>query len=76
MNFLILLFVRFYQFFSQNIQPHVPFLLKSECRYSPTCSEYMLQAVKKHGSWKGLTLGIKRIFRCNPFSNGGYDPVP
>lgn len=46
------------------------------CRYYPTCSEYALIALKKHGSIKGTFLIAKRIFRCNPFHKGGYDPVP
>jgi len=50
-------------------------LLPSACRYYPTCSEYMLQAVEKHGAIKGVWLGIKRLGRCHPFHEGGYDPV-
>jgi len=50
--------------------------LPSSCRYYPTCSEYMYQAVCKHGVLRGLGLGIFRLLRCNPFVNGGYDPVP
>lgn len=46
------------------------------CRYYPTCSQYALEAIKKHGPVKGLYLAIKRILRCNPFHKGGYDPVP
>ena len=46
-----------------------------ECKYYPTCSEYMKQAIEKYGAGKGFYLGIKRIFRCNPFSKGGYDPL-
>lgn len=46
------------------------------CRFYPTCSEYMKQAVKKYGILKGGWLGIKRICRCHPFNEGGYDPVP
>jgi hypothetical protein len=46
-----------------------------DCKYYPTCSEYMLQAVEKYGVLKGVFLGIKRILRCNPFSKGGYDPL-
>lgn len=46
-----------------------------ECKYYPTCSEYMKQAIEKYGALKGTFLGIKRIFRCNPFSKGGYDPL-
>lgn len=45
------------------------------CRYQPTCSEYMEQALKRYG-WRGLTMGIKRIGRCHPLAAGGHDPVP
>ena len=45
------------------------------CKYRPTCSEYALQAVEKHGAIKGSFMAIWRILRCNPFSKGGYDPV-
>jgi len=45
------------------------------CRFRPTCSEYMIQAVQTHGLLRGLRLGLWRILRCNPFSRGGYDPV-
>jgi putative membrane protein insertion efficiency factor len=46
------------------------------CRFTPTCSEYTYESVKKYGIMKGLLLGSKRIARCNPLSKGGYDPVP
>ena len=46
------------------------------CKFYPTCSEYTKQAINKYGVLKGCTLGLKRIIRCNPFSKGGYDPVP
>jgi len=46
------------------------------CKYYPTCSEYTMQAIQKYGSIKGVYYGAKRIIRCNPFSKGGYDPVP
>ncbi len=45
------------------------------CKFYPSCSEYMLEAIEEYGSLKGGWLGIKRILRCNPFSKGGYDPV-
>lgn len=53
----------------------VPLFSHSFCRYTPTCSQYTLEAVKKYGSVKGLWLGFKRILRCTPFSKGGYDPL-
>ncbi|HID95659.1 MAG TPA: membrane protein insertion efficiency factor YidD, partial [Candidatus Latescibacteria bacterium] len=46
------------------------------CRFYPTCSVYAVEAVERYGSWKGLLLTIKRIGRCHPYSQGGYDPVP
>lgn len=50
-------------------------LLPSACRFSPTCSEYMLQAIQKHGAARGVWMGIRRLLRCHPFHAGGYDPV-
>ncbi len=46
------------------------------CRFTPTCSNYMIEALRVHGPLKGLALGLWRILRCNPFSRGGDDPVP
>ena len=50
-------------------------LLPPRCRYSPTCSEYGLQAIKKHGAWRGGKLTIKRVFSCHPWGGEGHDPV-
>ena len=52
------------------------FLTGKVCRFSPTCSEYTYQAIVKYGTLKGLFLGLKRVFRCHPWSIGGLDPVP
>ncbi len=46
------------------------------CRFTPTCSQYALEAIRVHGAFKGSALALWRILRCNPFSKGGYDPVP
>lgn len=46
------------------------------CRFTPSCSEYMIEALQVHGVWKGSWLGLKRILRCHPFGAKGYDPVP
>lgn len=51
-------------------------LLIGSCRFSPTCSEYFLQAVREWGALRGSWLGIRRLLRCHPFSAGGLDPVP
>lgn len=50
--------------------------LPPACRFEPTCSEYMLEAVEKRGVARGLLLGLKRLSRCHPFCAGGFDPVP
>ncbi len=59
--------IKIYQFFSK-YTPKV-------CRFYPTCSNYMIEAVEKFGLVRGVLLGVKRILRCHPFSSGGYDPV-
>lgn len=50
-------------------------LLPSACRFHPTCSEYMLEAVDRYGVLRGVGLGMKRLLRCHPFCEGGFDPV-
>jgi len=49
--------------------------LPSACRYHPTCSEYMLEAIEKHGVARGVWMGTRRLLRCHPFHEGGFDPV-
>jgi uncharacterized protein len=66
---MILLAIKCYKHF---ISP----LLPRACRFEPTCSVYMYQAIKRKGLWKGFLLGAKRLLRCNPFCAGGFDPVP
>lgn len=65
---IIVLLIRGYQIFISPIMP-------GKCRFYPTCSTYFIQAVEKYGPFKGSLLGIKRILKCHPFHEGGYDPL-
>ena len=69
--------IRFYQklSFFQSDFAKMFFLTDSVCRFSPTCSEYTYEAIKKYGSFSGSMLGLKRIVRCHPWAEGGFDPV-
>lgn len=64
-----LLLIKLYRKF---ISPYLP----NSCRYTPTCSQYAIEALEKHGLFKGGWLAFKRILRCNPWGGSGYDPVP
>lgn len=57
-------------------QRHLSPKLGASCKYLPTCSQYAIEAVERHGVVRGSLMAIWRIIRCNPFSRGGYDPVP
>ena len=69
MQRLLLLLVRCYQY---AISPMLP----PRCRYTPTCSQYAVEALQKHGALKGGWLAAKRIGRCHPWGGSGHDPVP
>jgi uncharacterized protein len=68
-KFLFLGIVRFYQY---AISPYTP----ASCRYTPTCSQYAVEAIQKYGPFKGGWLALRRIFRCHPWGGHGFDPVP
>ena len=61
--------IRFYQKYISPLKPPT-------CRFTPTCSQYAIEAIRKHGPFKGLALAVWRILRCNPWGGSGYDPVP
>lgn len=69
LSFPLVLLVRFYQICISPLKPPT-------CRFTPTCSAYAIEALKKHGPIKGLYLAVKRILRCHPWGGSGYDPVP
>lgn len=60
------------KFYKREISPFLP----NACKYTPTCSEYAMEAIEVHGAFRGSLLAAWRLLRCNPFSRGGYDPVP
>ena len=67
--FPLILLVRFYQLCISPLKP-------PSCRFTPTCSQYAIEALRKHGPIKGVYLTVKRLLRCHPFGGSGYDPVP
>ncbi|MGL4908935.1 MAG: membrane protein insertion efficiency factor YidD [Bacteroidales bacterium] len=69
---LSLLFIFIVRIYKALISPILP----SACRYTPTCSEYAMKALKQYGFFLGILLTLKRVFSCNPFGGYGYDPVP
>jgi putative membrane protein insertion efficiency factor len=69
-RWILLSLIRFYQ---KVISPGLP---ANTCRFYPSCSHYGYQAIYKHGALKGFFLAVWRVFRCNPFNPGGYDPIP
>lgn len=71
-SFVSYLLIEGVTFYKKAISPWLPVA----CRYKPTCSEYMIEAIQKHGAWHGVILGLKRIGRCHPWGGSGFDPVP
>ena len=67
---------RFLQFLIRSYQVLISPYLGDHCRFTPSCSAYAMEAIKKHGALRGGWLAIRRIGRCHPFCDGGYDPVP
>jgi len=65
-------FIWLIHLYQKYISPGLP----PSCRFTPTCSEYAVEAIRKHGAIRGMFLSVWRILRCNPFCKGGYDPVP
>lgn len=64
--------IKMVHFYQKGISPFFP----PSCRYYPSCSNYMIQAIEKHGAFKGILMGTARLLRCNPFVKGGRDEVP
>ena len=62
--------IRFYQKYLSGLK------VNTHCIYTPTCSQYAIEALQKYGAVKGLWLSVRRILRCHPWGKGGYDPVP
>jgi putative membrane protein insertion efficiency factor len=69
MRALIRILIRAYQL---TLSP----LLGARCRFYPSCSHYALEAIERHGLWRGSWLSVRRVARCHPFCHGGFDPVP
>ena len=69
-------FTKLFCFLIRAYQKCISPLFPPSCRFKPTCSAYALEAIQKYGPGKGLLMAIRRILRCNPFHQGGYDPVP
>ena len=71
-KFFIIILIKLIRVYQVALSPW----LGKNCRYQPTCSQYMLEALKVYGLYKGVFLGIKRILSCHPWGGSGYDPVP
>lgn len=68
-KYLFILLIKIYRIFVSPIFP-------PSCRHEPSCSVYAMEAFEKHGVFKGMYFSVKRVLKCNPFFEGGYDPVP
>lgn len=69
LSYILIAFVRFYQVV---LSPFIP----SACRYQPTCSRYAVEALQRHGAFRGFYLTVRRLFSCHPWGGHGHDPVP
>ena len=69
LNYLLIIPIKLYQIL---LSP----LIGRSCRFTPTCSNYAIEAINKHGPFKGFWLAIKRISKCHPWGDSGHDPVP
>ena len=67
------IFIYLIKFYRRQISPYKG---GSCCRFTPTCSQYAIEAIEKYGAFKGTYLAVRRILRCHPLCKGGYDPVP
>jgi putative membrane protein insertion efficiency factor len=65
------IFISLVRFYQKAISPHTP----PSCRFEPSCSNYAIEAIQKHGALKGSWMGMKRILKCHPWGGSGYDPV-
>jgi uncharacterized protein len=70
-QFPTIIFIFLIRIYQKLISPYFP----NTCRFYPHCSDYMIQALEKYGIYNGFIKGIKRIFRCHPFTDGGFDPL-
>jgi len=68
MKKILIVFIKLYKYLISSVLP-------TSCRFTPTCSEYSIEAIRKYGSIKGVYFSLRRILRCHPFHPGGYDPV-
>jgi uncharacterized protein len=75
LQFILILMIRVYRMVLSPVLSAIFTPLGFGCRFTPTCSQYALEAVQKHGAWRGAFLATKRLCRCHPWGESGYDPV-